>query len=209
MELTSATTRRKHVPGAPAGWSYNPSSLRRRVRVALLSLLGCAISAALAAHQAGLLGWIWEPVFESTEGAQIPHAWGTRVLAVPDTVLSLWVAVNYLLVAISAVLGGSERYRSLPWLVMTFGFAVGPLGFVSVLLMWLSPVLFGAWSTLRLVAIAISLGTMAWSMDEVLASAQYLRRVSVRDGSAWQAFWGRSAKRSAKSAGEVRHVGAL
>jgi hypothetical protein len=191
------------------GWSYNPSSPRRRVPVTLLSLLGCAISTALAAHQAGLSGWVWEPVFEGTEGAQIPLAWGSRLLAIPDTLLSLWIAANFLLVAISASFGGNERYRSVPWLVMTYGFAAGPLGLCSVALMWLSPVLFGAWSTLRLITIALSLAIMAWSMDEVLASAQYLRRVSVRDGKVWQAFWGRSAKRNAKSAGEVRHVGAL
>ncbi len=99
-------------------------------------------------------------------------------------------ALGYLADAISGAIGGRERWRSMPWLVILFGLAVGPLGIVSITLVILQPVLFDAFCTLCLASAAISLLMIAPAMDEVLASLQHIRRAQRAGDSAWRAFWG-------------------
>ena len=78
----------------------------------------------------------------------------------------------------------------MPWIVVLFGLAVGPLGFVSLLLVVLQPVMFDAWCTLCLASAVISVVMIGPAMDEFLASLQYLKRVKKADVSLWKAFWG-------------------
>jgi hypothetical protein len=78
----------------------------------------------------------------------------------------------------------------MPWIVILFGLAVGPLGFVSVMLVVFQPVLFDAWCTLCLASAVISVVMIGPAMDEVLASLQYLKRVKNSNVSLWKAFWG-------------------
>jgi hypothetical protein len=77
----------------------------------------------------------------------------------------------------------------MPWIVILFGLAVGPLGAVSILLVILQPLMFDGWCTLCLASAAISLAMIGPAFDEVLASLQHVRRVQVGGGSAWSAFW--------------------
>jgi hypothetical protein len=83
----------------------------------------------------------------------------------------------------------------MPWMVVLFGVAVGPLGIVSVVLVIVQPVLLQAWCMLCLVSAVLSLVMIGPAMDEVLASLQHLRRVHDRGESLWQAFWGRPYKK--------------
>lgn len=78
----------------------------------------------------------------------------------------------------------------MPWIVIVFGLAVGPLGVVSVLLVVSQPVLFNAWCTLCLASAVVSLVMIGPAMDELLASLQHLRRVKDNGRSVWRAFWG-------------------
>lgn len=78
----------------------------------------------------------------------------------------------------------------MPWIVVLFGLAVGPLGFISVMLVIFQPVLFDAWCTLCLASAVISVTMIGPAMDEVLASLQYLKSVKRTDASLWKAFWG-------------------
>ena len=87
-------------------------------------------------------------------------------------------------------LGGRARWRAMPWMVILFGVAVGPLGAVSVLLVILQPILFDSWCTLCLASAVISVGMIGPAMDEVLAGLQHVRREQRRGRSAWRAFWG-------------------
>ena len=64
----------------------------------------------------------------------------------------------------------------MPWIVLLFGLAVGPLGAASSLLVMRQPVLDDAWCTLCLTSAAISLVLIGPAMDELLASLQALRR---------------------------------
>ena len=78
----------------------------------------------------------------------------------------------------------------MPWVVILFGIAVGPLGVVSVLLVVLQPMLFDAWCTLCLASAVISLVMIGPAMDEFLASLQHLKRISDEGVPFWRAFWG-------------------
>ena len=113
----------------------------------------------------------------------------SKALPVPDALLG---AFGYLLDAVTGVIGGSNRWRTKPWIVVMFGIATGPLGLVSVLLVILQPVAVGAWCTLCLVTALISIVMISPAVDEVLASLQYLKRAQRKGYSLWDAFWGKS-----------------
>jgi hypothetical protein len=98
--------------------------------------------------------------------------------------------LGYAADAVAGLIGGRSRWRTMPWVVILFGILVGPLGGVSLMLVVLQPVLFGAWCTLCLASAAISVLMIGPAMDEFLASLQYLRREHRRGRSAWRAFWG-------------------
>jgi hypothetical protein len=78
----------------------------------------------------------------------------------------------------------------MPWMVILFGLAVGPLGLISVILVILQPVLFDAFCTLCLASAVVSVAMIGPALDEVLASLQYLRRVKADGASVWRSFWG-------------------
>ena len=170
----------------PAGWSYNPSSWSERLPLVGLAVVGTLIAGYLALYQSAILHFVWDPFFGS--GSQvILKSSVSRLRPVPDAALG---ALGYVLDAVSGAVGGQERWRTMPWIVIVFGIAVGPLGLVSILLVILQPVLFHAWCTLCLASAAISIAMIGPAMDELLASLQYLRRERERGRALWPAFWG-------------------
>jgi hypothetical protein len=178
---------RRHDPDTPPDWDYNPSTWLQRTPIIALSLLGFAIAAYLAAFQIGLVETVWEPFFGSGS-RRILTSWVSELLhPVPDAGLG---AFGYLLDAVAGVIGGRRRWRTMPWMVVIFGLAVGPLGVVSVLLVILQPVLFDTWCTLCLASGVISVLMIGPAMDELLASLQHLKQVKRHGDSVWRAFWG-------------------
>ena len=169
----------------PPGWSGNPSSWSQRIPIVVLALVGVAISGYLAAFQLGMIRSVWEPFFGNGSRVILTSS-VSHVLPIPDAALG---AISYLLDAVTGVIGGRERWRTRPWIVVVFGLAVGPLGAVSILLVILQPVLLNAWCTLCLLSALISLAMIGPAVDEMLASLQYLRVVYDHDGSLWRAFW--------------------
>jgi len=173
------------APGNPAGWTYNPSTWGQRLPIIALALVGVVIAGYLSAFQLGYTATLWEPFFgEGTR--KILTSSVSYLLPVPDAVLGL---LGYLADAVTGAIGGKERWRTMPWMVIIFGFAVGPLGGVSILLVIFQPVLYDAWCTLCLASAVVSVVMIGPAMDEVLASMQELRRVHDSGGSAWRAFW--------------------
>ena len=169
----------------PPGWTYNPSRWSERLWLIGVALAGFGISTYLALYQWGIVREVWEPFFGS--GSQeVLHSFLSRLLPVPDAALG---AFAYALDAVAGAIGGRQRWRTMPWIVVLFGLAVGPLGLVSVLLVIAQPVILDAWCTLCLVSAIISVVMIGPAMDEVLASLQFLRRISSRDLSVWRAFW--------------------
>ncbi len=175
----------------PPGWSYNPSSWPQRLPIVGLALVGTAIAVYLTLYQVRVLPSVWEPFFG--DGSRvILNSKVSRVLPIPDAALGTF---GYLVDAVTGIIGGRGRWRTMPWIVIVFGLAVGPLGAVSILLVVLQPVLLDAWCTLCLVSAVISVLMIGPAMDEFLASLQYMRRERDRGCSLWSAFWGRGERR--------------
>lgn len=173
------------IDSVPPGWSYNPSSWGERLWLVGVAVLGFAVSSYLALYQYGLLEDVWEPFF-GRDSEKVLHSFLSTLLPVPDAALG---AAAYALDAVTGVIGRQDRWRSMPWMVILFGLAVGPLGLVSVLLVIAQPAVLHAWCSLCLVSALISLVMIGPAMDEVLASLQFLRRCSQKKTSVWDVFW--------------------
>ena len=171
---------------APPGWDDNPSAWSERLPVAALALAGFLIAGYLALYQLDVFASVWEPFF-GDGSTQILHSSVSKALPIPDAALG---AAGYLADVLGGIIGGTKRWRTMPWIVVLFGVAVGPLGAVSVMLVVFQPVVFGEWCTLCLASAAISLIMIGPAADEILASLQYLRREQAAGASVWRAFWG-------------------
>lgn len=175
------------APGVPPGWTYNPSNWRNRLPIVVVAFIGTAIAGYLAAYQVRLIDDVWEPFF-GNGSRTILDSGVSRVLPIPDAALGM---LGYLADAVAGIVGGVARWRTMPWIVVLFGIAVGPLGAVSILLVILQPVLFGTFCTLCLASAVASVSMIGPAFDEVLAALQHLRRASRRGRRAlWRAFWG-------------------
>ena len=64
----------------------------------------------------------------------------------------------------------------MPWLVLLFGLMIVPLGVTTILFIVIQPVVLGTWSTLALVGGAAVLLQIPYSLDELLATLQFLHR---------------------------------
>lgn len=173
----------------PPGWSYNPATWGQRIPIVILALIGTGIASYLAAYQVRLVETIWEPFF-GHGSVTILNSPVSHILPIPDAALG---AMGYFLDVVAGIIGGPRRWRTMPWIVVVFGLAVGPLGLISIVLVILQPVLFDAWCTLCLASAVISVLMIGPAMDEFLASLQHLKRVKARGGSVWRAFWGKAA----------------
>ncbi len=176
----------EHSDDIPPGWTYNPGSIRQRVPIVVLAMIGFFIAGYMGLYQLDVISSVWEPFFGNGT-VTILNSPVSNVLPIPDAVLG---ALSYLLDAVAGIIGNGKRWKTKPWIVVLFGIAVGPLGLISVMLVVFQPVLFNAWCTLCLTTAVISVVMIGPSMDEVLASFQYLKRVKHSGESVWKAFWG-------------------
>lgn len=187
---TAATDGRAGAPAQqplrPPGWADNPSRWRERLPIVGLALLGFSVAMYLALYQWDVFGTVWEPFFGDGSRRILHESGISHLLPVPDAFLG---ALGYAVDAVSGLIGPRTRWRTMPWIVIIFGMAVGPLGAVSITLVILQPVVYGAWCTLCLVSATISVLMIGPAMDEFLASLQHLRRVHAGGGSVWRAFW--------------------
>ena len=78
----------------------------------------------------------------------------------------------------------------MPWIVILFGIAVGPLGAISIGLVISQPVLYDSFCTLCMASAVISVAMIGPALDESLASLQYIKRERARGRSGWRVFWG-------------------
>lgn len=165
-------------PAVPAGWSYNPSTWTQRLLIIGLALVGLYVSRILAGYQLGHLGSVWDPFFAGADATKngteeiitssVSQAWPVSDAAVG--------ALTYLLEILTGVAGSQRRWRTMPWLVLVFGLMIVPLGVVSIFFIVIQPIWIGTWCTLCLVAAAAMLVQIPYSLDELLASLQFLVR---------------------------------
>lgn len=174
-------------PGAvvPSGWSYNPSSLPQRSILMFLAFLGWIISRYLGAYQLGYIDVTWDPFFGD----------GTRAVLESDLSESQPISDGafggfaYTLEFLLVWMGGSLRWRTMPWTVTFFGILVIPLGLVHIFLVISQPVIVGAWCTLCLLAAGVMLPMIALAVDEVAAMIQHIFEARQKGNPFWQIFW--------------------
>lgn len=184
----------------PPGWDRNPSSWPQRIPIVLLALVGVVAAGWLALYQQEYTDTVWEPFFgEGTREIVRESGFSAFFERFPIGDAGLG-ALGYLADAVAGVIGGTKRWRTMPWIVVVFGIFVGPFGVMSIVLVVMQPVLYDAFCTLCLVSAAVSLAMIGPAVDEVMASMQHLRDVRDEGGSVWAAFWGRERRSSYRSA---------
>lgn len=193
---TPNPTRGKEDERIPPGWNYNPAAWSQRLPIVGLALVGFGIAIYLSLYQWEVFNRIWDPFFGTPNfgggSRNILRESGIsektmKYLGVPDAFLG---ALGYLLDAVTGSIGSTKRWKTMPWIVIVFGLAVGPLGFVSILLVVFQPVLYDSFCTLCLATAVISVAMIGPAMDEMLASLQYMKRVKDSGGPFWRSFWG-------------------
>ena len=163
----------------PPGWSYNPSSWTQRIPIIALALVGLYVSRYLAAYQLGHIDDVWEPFFQGSEAdpqngtEEIITSHVSKAWPVPDAALG---GYTYALEILTGIVGSRARWRTMPWLVLLFGLMIVPLSVVSMFFIIIQPIEIGTWSTLALIGAAAMLIQIPYSLDELLAVAQFLRR---------------------------------
>lgn len=174
-------------PDIPPGWSYNPSSWIQRIPIILLALVGMLIARYLAAYQLGHIEGVWDPFFPGT--AKDPQN-GTEEI-ITSFVAEAWPvsdgavgAYVYALEILTGIIGSRARWRTMPWLVILFGMMIAPLGITSIFFIIIQPISIGTWCTLCLLGAAAMIIQIPYSLDEMLATFQFMRR-RVRAGKSW------------------------
>ena len=166
-------------PYVPPHWDYNPSAWTQRIPIVALALVGLYVSRYLAAYQLGHVDSVWEPFFAGS--ANDPRN-GTEEI-ITSSVSEAWPVSDaalggytYMLEILTGIVGSRARWRTMPWLVLLFGLMIVPLGIVSITFVIIQPIVIGAWSTLALIGAAAMLLQIPYSLDEILAVLQFLRR---------------------------------
>lgn len=189
--MTPADTARAPIDVSPPGWSYNPSQWGQRIPIVVLAIIGGVAATWLALFQEGGVATVWEPFFgDGTRRIVLESSFSQMFESWPIGDAGIG-ALGYLADAVTGVIGGVNRWKTMPWIVIVFGVFVGPFGMISVMLTIFQPVLYDAFCTLCLISGVVSLAMIGPAADEVLASLQHLRRVKDQGRSVWGAFWGR------------------
>jgi len=168
-------------PDTPPGWDYSPSGWTNRIPIIVLALVGLVISRYLAAYQLGHIDAAWDPFFgagtERIVTSSVSESW-------PVSDAGLGAAV-YVLEIVTGVIGDKRRWRTMPWLVLLFGILIVPLGVVSVFFIIIQPIVIGTWCTLCLVGALAMLLQIPYSLDEIVATLQFLRQRRAQGRPLW------------------------
>jgi hypothetical protein len=176
---------KKPGPNVPPGWSYNPSSWGQRIPVITLAWFGFFIARYMGAYQLGIIDVVWDPFFgEGTHNVLTSDV--SKSFPVSDSLLG---AFSYILDVLFGFAGDTNRWRTMPWVVIVFGILVIPLGIVSITLIILQPLAVGAWCSLCLCSALISMIMIPFTADEVLATVQLMIYEKKKGRGFWQVLW--------------------
>ncbi|MCC6208378.1 MAG: NAD-dependent epimerase/dehydratase family protein [Gammaproteobacteria bacterium] len=169
----------------PPGWTYSPSTYAQRIPIIGLGLVGFLIARYLTAFQLGHIDAARDPFFgDGTEviiTSDVSKAW-----PVADAGLG---AISYLFEVLMGIMGDRRRWRTMPWMVLGFGVVVVPLGAVSIFFIVIQPIVIGTWCTLCLITAAAMVIMIPFTLDEVVASCQYLAEGFRRKQTFWRNFF--------------------
>ena len=167
-------------PDVPVGWSYNPSEWTQRLPIIVLAIVGLYVSRYLAAYQLGYIPGVWDPFFAASSpldprnGTEdIITSWVSKAWPVSDAAVG---GYTYVLEILTGIVGSRLRWRTMPWLVVLFGLMIAPLGITSIFFIIIQPIVIGTWSIIALIGAAAVLIQIPYSLDELLATLQFLRR---------------------------------
>jgi nucleoside-diphosphate-sugar epimerase len=160
----------------PPGWDYSPSSWTQRVPIVAFAFGGFFLARHMAAYQLGHIETIWDPFFGDGTATVITSE-VSKAIPVADAGLG---ASAYMLEALMGIMGDRRRWRTMPWMVFAFFVLVVPLGFVSILFIIIQPIVIGTWCSLCLLAALFMVIMIPYSLDEIVASGQFMRE-SLRD----------------------------
>ncbi|WP_431685591.1 vitamin K epoxide reductase family protein [Hahella sp. NBU794] len=176
----------------PPGWDSNPSSWFQRLPIIALAMVGLLISTYLCAYQLEHIPEVWDPFFAGSRtdpqnGAEeIITSYVSEAWPVPDAGVG---ALTYALEILSGLVGSHKRWRTMPWLVALFGFMIVPLGIVSITFIIIQPILLETWCALCLIAATAMLLQIPYSLDELVATGQFLYRRKLAGRSLWKVFF--------------------
>jgi hypothetical protein len=166
----------------PPGWDENPTAWSKRLPVAAMAFVGLCVAGYLTFYQVGVFRSAWDPFFPDGSREVLDF---TRPF--PDASLGV---LAYLTEIVLSFIGGRDRWRTMPWTVLAFGFVIASGAVVGILLMIVQPLVVEAWCTLCLASALISLAIFGAGIAETLAALQHLKRVRASGNSVWRALWG-------------------
>nr|WP_290997410.1 heavy metal-binding domain-containing protein [Hyphomicrobium sp.] len=180
-------------PDIPPGWGYTPSSWLQRTPIAVLAFLGFLIARYLGAYQLGHVGFVWEPFFAGS-GEMKGVMNGTEAIITSD-VSKAWPiadgalgAIVYMLELVMTWMGGKDRWRTMPWMVLALTFLIVPLGVVSIYFIIIQPIVIGTWCTLCLIAALAMTIMIPYQLDEFVAMGQFLVWARRQGKPFWRTF---------------------
>jgi hypothetical protein len=166
-------------PDIPPGWSYNPSAWTQRLPIIATALIGLFVARYLAAYQLGHIPHVWDPFFEGSATdpqngtEEVITSAVSKAFPVSDAALG---GYTYLLEILTGLVGAKARWRTMPWLVVLFGLMIAPLGITSIFFVIIQPIVIGTWSIVALIGAAAILVQIPYSLDELIATLQFMRR---------------------------------
>src|SRR5262249_48380283 len=110
----------------------------------------------------------------------------SRAWPVPDAGLG---AAAYMIEALMGAMGTASRWRTMPWMVTFFFILVVPLGGVSIFFIIIQPIMIGTYCTLCLTAALAMLVMIPLTLDEVVATGQYMLRSVAAGRPFWRTFF--------------------
>ena len=177
-------------PDIPPEWGYNPASWLQRVPIGVLALFGFLIARYMAAYQMGHIDAAWEPFFAGSDELN-----GTEAI-ITSPMSKAWPfadaglgAVIYALEIVMTFMGGKDRWRTMPWMVLGLAFLILPLGIVSIYFVIVQPIVIGTWCTLCLLTALAMLLMIPFSLDEFVAMGQFLIKTRRAGKPFWRTFW--------------------
>lgn len=169
----------------PPGWSHNPSSWLQRIPVIKLAIFGMFISRYLACYQLGYIDHVFDPVFGG-ESVKVLTSSVAKYFPVPDAGLGCFA---YTLEALLGLKGGPARWRTMPWMVVSFVMLVVPLGIISIMLVVMQPLIVGAWCFLCLCTAFAMMIMIVYAVDELFAVFQFLHLSTKAGNGFWKTFF--------------------
>ena len=166
-------------PEISPGWSYNPSAWSQRMPIILMALFGLYVSRYLAGYQLGHIPAVWDPFFAGSPTdpqngtEEVITSAVSRAFPVSDAALG---GYTYVLEILTGLVGARMRWRTMPWLVVLVGLMMAPLGVTSIFFIIIQPIVIGTWSIIALAGAAAVLIQIPYSLDELIATLQFLRR---------------------------------